>query len=69
MSGPNYYEPTPREIREACLQIQATWNQREEIIRRVDAYRPILRDAEGYNYAGDAYYSEGSYDTYFGDDE
>ena len=61
------YLPTPDEIRAACLEIQETWTPREEIIRRAPAFRPVLLDAEGHNYAGDAYYSEGSYCEMFGD--
>lgn len=36
-----YRDPTPEEIREGCLRVQATWDAKTEIDRRVQKPQPF----------------------------
>jgi hypothetical protein len=40
-------DPTPEEIAELCLQIQATWSQRERMSRLRADCRPMFTLADG----------------------
>jgi hypothetical protein len=41
---PQTPDPTPREIRKLCLEIQSTWTKAEERRRRVVDHEPITAE-------------------------